>query len=153
MDKLRHWLGWAESHPKVWLDTVRIYLGIGLFIRGVLIITNSRVTFVTDMLARVGDSWFVGAALLHYVALAHLVGGAMLMAGVLTRIAAAVQLPILAGALFLIHRREGLMGPGQSLEFSALVLFLLVVVLIAGPGPLSVDGDRTAAPGQVSSNR
>ena len=153
MDKLRQFHGWAETHPKVWLDCVRIYLGIGLFIRGVLIITNSRAAFVTDMLARVGDSWFVGSALLHYVALAHLVGGVMLTVGVLTRIGAAVQLPILAGALFLIHRREGLMGPGQSLEFSALVLFLLVVVLIAGPGPLSVDGDRTATPSQVSSNR
>ena len=153
MDKLRQSLGWAETHPKVWLDCVRIYLGIGLFIRGVLIITNSRAAFVTDMLARVGDSWFVGAALLHYIALAHLVGGVMLTVGVLTRIGAAVQLPILAGALFLIHGREGLMGPSQSLEFSALVLFLLVVVLIAGPGPLSVDGDRTAASSEVSSNR
>ncbi|MDB6166915.1 MAG: putative rane protein YphA, DoxX/SURF4 family, partial [Lacunisphaera sp.] len=28
---------------------------------------------------------------------------------------------------------------GQSLEFSALVLFLLVIFAIAGAGPLSVD--------------
>jgi hypothetical protein len=28
---------------------------------------------------------------------------------------------------------------GQSLEFSALVLFLLLVFLVSGAGPLSVD--------------
>lgn len=142
MQKLRRWIDWAETHPKVWLDCVRIYLGVGLFIRGLLIITNSRAAFVTDMLSRIGDSWLVTAALLHYVALAHLIGGAMLTVGLLTRIAAAVQLPILAGALVVIHRKEGLMSGSQSLEFSALVFFLLVVLLIAGSGPLSIDREE-----------
>lgn len=143
MQKLRRWIDWAETHPKVWLDCVRIYLGVGLFIRGLLIITNSRAAFVTDMLSRIGDSWLVTAALLHYVALAHLIGGAMLTVGLLTRIAAAVQLPILAGALVVIHRKEGLMSGSQSLEFSALVFFLLLVFLVAGSGPLSIDREET----------
>ncbi|HVU15849.1 MAG TPA: DoxX family protein [Candidatus Didemnitutus sp.] len=142
MEKLRQFVHWAESHPKVWLDCVRIYLGIGLFIRGVLIITNSRADFVNDMLSRVGNTWIVTVFLLHYVAVAHLVGGAMLTFGLLTRIAAVVQLPILAGAVIVIHRAEGLMTGGQSLEFSMLVLFLLSVVAVAGAGPLSVDGDK-----------
>lgn len=142
MDKPRQFIDWAETHPKVWLDCVRIYLGIGLFIRGVLIITNSRADFFNEILSRVGDTWIVNVALLHYVAIAHLVGGAMLAFGMLTRIAAAVQVPILAGAVILIHRGEGLMSGGQSLEFSALVLFLLCVVTVAGAGPLSVDGDK-----------
>jgi uncharacterized membrane protein YphA (DoxX/SURF4 family) len=145
MEKLRQFIDWAESHPKIWLDCVRIYLGIGLFIRGVLVITNSRADFINEMLSHVGNTWIVNVALLHYVALAHLVGGAMLTFGLLTRIAASVQIPILAGALFLIHRTEGLMSGGQSLEFSSLVLFLLVVVAVAGAGPLSVDGDKAIA--------
>lgn len=142
MAKLRQFFDWAESHPKVWLDCVRVYLGMGLFIRGVLIITNSRADFINEMLSRVGNTWIVTVVLLHYVALAHLVGGAMLTFGLLTRIAAGVQIPVLAGALILIHRTEGLMSGGQSLEFSALVLFLLVIVAVAGAGPLSVDGDK-----------
>lgn len=77
-------------------------------------------------------------ALLHYISLAHLMGGLMLTVGLLTRIASWVQIPILAGAL-LVHRREGLMSSGQSLEFSSLVFFLLVVFSISGSGPLSVD--------------
>jgi len=138
MDRMRQFIGWAEAHPKVWLDCVRIYLGLGLFIRGVFIITNTRAEFILDLLKRMDFPWLVTVALLHYISLAHLVGGLMLTVGVLTRIAAWVQIPILAGAL-LVHRHEGLMSGGQSLEFSALVFFLLVIFAVAGTGPLSVD--------------
>lgn len=139
MERLRQFIGWAEAHPKVWLDCVRIFLGLGLFIRGVLIITNEKADFIREVLARDPQSWLLTAFLLHYIELAHFVGGAMLAAGLLTRIAAWVQIPILAGALFLFHRREGLMSTNQSLEFSALVLFLLIIFAITGGGPLSVD--------------
>lgn len=138
MEKLRQFIGWAETHPKVWLDCVRIYLGLGLFVRGLFIITNTRAEFVAELLKRMEYPWLVTVVLLHYIALAHLVGGLMLTVGLLTRIAAWVQVPILAGALF-IHRNEGLMSGGQSLEFSALVFFLLVIFAIAGAGPVSVD--------------
>ncbi len=138
MEKLRRFIGWADAHPKVWLDCVRIYLGLGLFIRGVFIITNTRADFIRDLLQRLDYPWLVTVVLLHFIALAHLVGGLMLTVGLLTRIAAWVQVPILAGALFL-HRGEGLMTTGQSLEFSALVFFLLVIFALSGAGPISVD--------------
>ena len=138
MEKLRQWIDWAEAHPKVWLDCVRVYLGLGLFIRGVFIITNTRAEFIQTMLQRMDYPWIITVGLLHYIALAHLIGGLMLTVGLLTRIAAWVQIPILAGAVF-IHRGEGLMSGGQSLEFSALVLFLLITFAISGAGPVSVD--------------
>ena len=138
MEMLRRFINWAEAHPKVWLDCVRIYLGLGLFIRGLFIITNTRAEFVAELLKRMDYPWLVTVALLHYISLAHLIGGLMLTAGLLTRIAAWVQIPILAGALF-IHRGEGLMSGGQSLEFSALVFFLLVIFALSGAGPMSVD--------------
>jgi len=138
MEKLRHWLNWADTHPRVWLDCVRIYLGLGLFIRGVFIISNTRAEFVSTLLQQLEFPWIITAFLLHYIALAHLIGGLMLTVGLLTRIASWVQIPILAGAL-LVHRSEGLMSGGQSLEFSALVLFLLVTFAITGAGPMSVD--------------
>ena len=138
MEKLRQWIDWAEAHPKVWLDCVRVYLGLGLFIRGVFIITNTRAEFIQDLLKRLDYPWIITVGLLHYISLAHLIGGLMLTVGLLTRIAAWVQIPILAGAVF-IHRGEGLMSGGQSLEFSALVLFLLVTFAVSGAGPVSVD--------------
>jgi uncharacterized membrane protein YphA (DoxX/SURF4 family) len=138
MEKLRQFVDWAEAHPKVWLDCIRIYLGLGLFVRGVFIITNTRAEFILELLKRMDFPWLVTVVLLHYIALAHLVGGLMLTVGLLTRIGAWVQVPILAGAL-LVHRHEGLMAGGQSLEFSALVFFLLVIFSVSGAGPLSVD--------------
>jgi putative oxidoreductase len=150
----RDLIGWAESRRELWLDCVRIYLGLGLFARGLLLITNSSTDsastrYFEELVHRSGFSWLQMGLLLHYVTLAHFVGGAMLAAGFLTRIAALVQVPVLFGAVFLIHRGEGLFVAGQSLEFSALVLFLLVVVLVSGPGALSLDrvvfGSRAAS--------
>ena len=138
MEKLRQWIDWAEAHPKVWLDCVRIYLGLGLFIRGVFIISNTRAEFIQTMLQQMEFPWIITVGLLHYISLAHLIGGLMLTVGLLTRIAAWVQVPILAGAVFM-HRGEGLMSGGQSLEFSALVLFLLLTFAVSGAGPVSVD--------------
>lgn len=52
---------------------------------------------------------------------------------------ALVQLPILIGAVFLVHWNEGLLSANQSFEFSALVLFLLVLVCAFGSGRWSLD--------------
>ncbi len=130
---------WAESRRELWLDLVRIYLGLGLLARGLLLITNTSTGYMVDMLQRSGQSWLTTGLMLHYVMLAHFVGGLMLTIGFLTRIAALVQIPILAGAVFIVHRNDGLFAMGQSLEFSALVLFLLAVILVSGAGKLSLD--------------
>jgi len=139
MSKSHELLTWAESRREMWLDCVRIYLGLGLLARGLLLITNTSTGYFIDLLQRSGQSWLTTGVMLHYVMLAHFVGGAMLTIGFLTRIAAAVQMPILAGAVFFIHRGDGLFAMGQSLEFSALVLFLLVVIFVSGAGRLSLD--------------
>jgi uncharacterized membrane protein YphA (DoxX/SURF4 family) len=145
---------WAQSRRDLWLDCVRIYLGLGLFARGLLLITNTSTGYFVDMLQRSGHNWLMTGALLHYVMLAHFVGGAMLALGFLTRLAALVQIPILAGAVFVVHRSDGLFAMGQSLEFSALVLFLLIVFLLGGSGRLSLDysvfGSRTAGPAELN---
>jgi putative oxidoreductase len=132
-------IAWADSRREAWLDCVRIYLGLGLVARGLLMNSGSSASFIVDALQRSGHNWLLTGLVLHYVMFAHLVGGALLAIGFFTRIAALVQIPILAGAVFIVHRSEGLLANGQSLEFSALVLFLLVVFLVAGAGRLSVD--------------
>ena len=132
-------IAWVESRREIWLDLIRIYLGLGLLARGLLLITNTSTGYFIELIQRSSQSWLLTGAVLHYVMLAHFVGGAMLTAGFLTRVAAAVQIPILTGAVFLVHRQEGLMALGQSLEFSALVLFLLVVIFVSGAGRLSLD--------------
>lgn len=135
---MQKFTAWAESHRELWLDCIRIYLGLGLLARGLLLITNTSTGYFVDLLQRAGEPWLLTGAMLHYVMLAHFIGGALLTIGFLTRLAAIVQIPILAGAVFIVHRQDGLFAMGQSLEFSALVLFLLVVIAITGAGKYSL---------------
>jgi uncharacterized membrane protein YphA (DoxX/SURF4 family) len=126
----------ANEHREVVLDLVRIYLGIGLFVRGLLFVTEARgVSSLVDL----SEFSFVSAAVAHYVSFVHLLGGLMLAVGLLTRLSALLQIPILIGAVFFVHWRGGLLSADQSLEFSALVLFLLVVIFLWGPGRWSAD--------------
>jgi uncharacterized membrane protein YphA (DoxX/SURF4 family) len=136
MSRYRDVVDWITEHRAIALDLVRIYLGVGLFVRGVLFAyENQGVGVLVDL-----SAFSVGsAALAHYVTFAHLFGGLLLAAGLLTRLAALVQIPILAGAVFLVHLEQGLLTADQSLEFSALVFFLLVVVFVFGPGEWAAD--------------
>lgn len=127
---------WITENREVVVDLVRIYLGIGLFIRGIIFSATPR---GIEVLVDLSEFSMASAALAHYVAFAHLLGGLMLAFGLLTRLAALIQIPILIGAVFLVHLPEGLLSANQSLEFSALVLFLLAVVFVFGGGPWSAD--------------
>src|SRR5882724_12355807 len=76
MQKLHAFATWAESRRELWLDLVRIYLGLGLFARGLLLISGASPGFIINLLERSGQPWLITGLLLHYVTLAHLVGGA-----------------------------------------------------------------------------
>jgi len=133
----RKYVQQLDNTGDIAFELLRIYLGIGLFIRGVVFISNSGAFM--ELLGTSQTAWLGSIVLIHYVALAHLVGGVMIAIGLFTRAAALVQLPILVGAVFVVHLQGGLVGPEQSLEFSMLVLFLLVLLFLWGSGRLSVD--------------
>lgn len=124
------------TEPTFGYDLIRMYLGIALFVRGGMFIADPN--RLTSLLTK-SDGWFWTAAMGHYVAMAHIGGGIMLAFGVGTRIAAAVQLPVLIGAVLFVHWQDGLLAAGQSLELAGLVLFLLTIYAAFGAGPLSVD--------------
>ncbi|MEX1056079.1 MAG: DoxX family protein, partial [Rhodothermales bacterium] len=132
---------WVESHRDAAFDLLRMYVGIGLFVRGVLFVVRPEV--YTAMIAGAETSWMASTALMYFVAAVHIIGGGMMAIGLFTRLAALVQLPIIAGAVFMIHLQGGLFSASQSLEFSALVLILLVLVFLHGSGRWSVDHHRT----------
>jgi len=136
MPTYRSVVDWISANRAASLDVIRAYLGIGLFVRGLLFITESQgIETLVDL-----STFSIASALItSYVTFVHLLGGLMLAVGLLTRLAALVQIPVLAGAVFLVHLQDGLLAPDQSFEFAALVLFLLVVVFIFGPGPWSAD--------------
>ena len=136
MSAYRDLIDWIQDHQTVALDVIRVYLGIGLFARGVLFISApDGIGALVDL----GNVSAASAGIAAYVIVAHLVGGLLLAAGLLTRIAAALQIPILMGAVTLVHWQDGLLSANQSLEFSVLVLFLLVVMFVFGSGRWSAD--------------
>ena len=137
MEPLARWTTWCNAHRAEAFDLVRVYLGLGLFVRGLLFLTNSEAYFA--LMPEAGPGFLVSGTLLHYVALAHLGGGVLLTVGLLTRIAALVQVPILLGAVIFVHGTEGLLGGDQSFELAAMVLFLLVLFMLWGSGPWSLD--------------
>ena len=130
LDKLYEYRGTA-------FDLLRIYLGIGLFLRGVLFIADSA-NFI-QLLSPDSGAMLRSTVIVHYVSLAHIFGGLMMAAGLLTRVAALVQIPILVGAVFVSQLQGGLMTASQSFEFSALVLFLLILIFLYGSGKWSSD--------------
>ena len=129
-------------------DLLRMYLGVGLLIRGVLFIADAN-SFMELIGGEPGDM-LRSTVLLHYVALSHFLGGFMLLAGLLSRVGALIQIPILVGAVFVEEMNGGLTAGTQGFEIAALTLFLLVLIFLYGSGEWSSDRylfhDREAPP-------
>lgn len=110
---------------------IRIFLGLALFIRGYMIITNPD--SILELGVKQQDFMWISL-----VGIAHLLGGLLLTIGFLTRLGALIQIPILFSATFFVYAHTKLMMGGQSFELASLVLFLLIIYFIYGSGSLSV---------------
>lgn len=138
-----------EAQRDLVLDALRVYLGTGLFFRGLALLMTEE---GLQQLIGTTEPGLGLAGLTVYVTAAHLVGGALLVVGLYTRFAALVQLPVLVGAVVVVHWQDGLLSANQSLEFSALVLFLLVLVCTFGSGRWSLDARWRRPPAPVVSS-
>ncbi len=136
MDQILRLRAWIDEHRDGWLDVLRVYMGVALLLKAISFMAHMS-AFIETMPVR--NDAFLPALLAHYIVMAHAAGGIMLIFGVLTRLAAAAQVPILAGAVVFVHWNEGLFQPAQTLEFALLVLFILVLLTVAGGGRWSVD--------------
>ena len=125
-------VAWQWANVSTPTDMIRIFLGVALFIRGILLWQHPE-----SISLFLEENPFPG--LLHYITFGHIIGGLMMALGLLTRLGVLIQIPILTGAVFVVHLREGLASPEQSLELSGLVLFLLLIYFAFGPGKLSLD--------------
>lgn len=66
------------------------------------------------------------------------VGGALLLAGAATRIAAALLVCQMVGAIALVHWPSGMFGEG-GYEFNLALIVLAIGLVAFGAGPLSID--------------
>jgi uncharacterized membrane protein YphA (DoxX/SURF4 family) len=123
---------WLNNNHNIAYSIIRMFLGFALLVRGIILLSDPA---TISKLAGLNNLywWF------SYITVIHIVGGLLLTFGLLTRIAALLQIPILAGAVFFIHLNQGLISGNQSLELAVLVLVLLILFFIFGSGSLSLD--------------
>ena len=110
---------------------IRIFLGIALSVRGWMILSN------TDSIIELIENkeFYMWISLIGVL---HLLGGMLLCLGFFARLGAFVQIPILFSASFFVYEHTNLMMGGQSIELAILVLFLLCIYFVFGPGTLSI---------------
>jgi putative oxidoreductase len=137
MDLLHRLEFWGDHHHPRWMDFVRIGLGIFLVYKGIDFLNNSGF-LISLMSSRSQFSSFSYILAGHYVVFAHIMGGILLIFGVLTRLASAIQIPVLLGAVFFVSTNEEMLAPYSQLFLIIPILILLIYFLIAGNGPLSV---------------
>jgi len=128
---------WSEDKQDLVWACLRAYLGFSLVARGyvyfmhidplVELMTSHHVPFASNQLAQI-------------VAVTHVAGGLLLTFGWMTRLAAAIQIPNVVGAILFVHLQEGFFGASQALGHALLVLVVLGAFVANGGGSWSVEG-------------
>ena len=150
-----------SAPAEAWGPTVlRAILGLTYVMHGWLVAVVLGRAAMTGYVIRMGYPPALADALAWYLIIAHLGGGILMLAGFLTRVAALVQVPIMASAVFLLHWPQGYFLRGMMVEspsgtvliaggyeYALLVLFATIALALLGPGALSVDGLRETARG------
>jgi uncharacterized membrane protein YphA (DoxX/SURF4 family) len=111
-----------------------------IFTKGIIFISSTNVQ--QDWIFHNSTFDFSGlmaVVLIHIVAFAHVIGGMLIIAGLLTRLAVVIQMPILLGAMFFVNITKGLTVVNTELWLSIIVFLMLVVVWIVGSGSFSAD--------------
>ena len=131
---------------------LRVVLGVILIMHSYLAFSIVGPAGMAAYMPRMGFPAVAATPLAWYLIAAHAVGGALVVIGLWTRLAASANVPVLACAVALLHWRQGFFMRGMVVdaaagtaraigyEHSLLVLAGLVAVALIGAGPLSVDG-------------
>ena len=124
------------AETSIVVDVIRMITGALILIMGIRFAAHPH-----DVLGVIGNSsGFLSFFVVHYIVMCHLVGGVMLMLGFYSRLAAIVQLPILAGAMMLTTH-NGLGSIYTSFWFALAVFLMLLVVGYYGSGRFSLDAN------------
>jgi len=133
IDKISHW---GDTHHPKWIDLVRVGLGLTIFIKGVEFAQSPNE--LRTMFDGVNSS-LLSIFLINYIPFVHLAGGILIMLGLVTRAAIIFQLPILIGVVVFAWKYAVFFDLYSGFGLALPVLFLLVIFLVYGSGPLSLD--------------
>jgi len=130
-------LGPAIRHVRP-MDALRVYLGVALMIKGIYFITN--MSMVEHQIAGPLPEWQTFVA--WCVVFAHVVGGASLALGYVTRVCAGLNAFVVLGAVG-VHsfgtREGGLFSTNVDFQLAFFVFFTLALITWRGSGPFSLD--------------
>lgn len=129
---------WGDAHHPKMLDLIRMLVGILLAVKGYVYFIHAA--YIRDLIIEnklINQSEDLISAIIFYTTYVQLVGGTMIFLGLLTRLAAIFLLPIVFGAIFFVN----ILNPffNAELWLSMLVMALLILFIIIGSGPLSLD--------------
>lgn len=127
---------WTGEHHPVWIDMLRIVLGILLIAKGASLVTHREQLGWLIFNHHVG---FMIVAASLYIILIYLGGGLLIAAGLITRWAAGLIIPALISALYFVDIPAHLTGLNTDTALSIMTLVLSVFFLIYGSGNFSLD--------------
>jgi putative oxidoreductase len=128
---------WDEKHP-VLFAILRVILGLILAIRGIHFLTTIKPLFYLIKDSRLNEL-NMNMPLALFICWVHILGGTFIILGLLTRISAWAQIPIILGAIFFINLNNNLSLTYPDLLLSIFVLILLILFALAGGGKISMD--------------
>jgi putative oxidoreductase len=134
---------WADKHhPKV-IDFVRILLGLVLVLKGFSFADHENV--IHNLLAGSSTQYlaFMGA---QYFVLVTICGGLLITFGLLTRITALLEIPILIAEVFFVSLPQKFLVVNSGMAVSVVVLFLLLFYMLFGSGKVSIDNYMKSHP-------
>jgi len=136
MGTLQRIEAWSSTHHPKWLVVLRVALGLGLFFKGISFMNNAIMVnqLIEGSMVSQGADWIP-----FIITWLHLLGGFFILIGLFTRWAVLAQIPILIGAIIFLNGARAHGISGSELGFAFAILLLLMVFLIEGGGPLSVD--------------
>src|SRR5258708_5902770 len=137
MVTLRSIQQWSVTHHPRWLVILRVALGLCLFAKGITFISNA--TLLERLLSGSAMAQDPGT-LAIIITFANLLGGFMLTVGLMTRLVALLEIPILIGAIIFTNAQKGGFAAESELSLAVVGLIRLIFFLIEGGGPLSMDG-------------
>lgn len=124
---------WANAHTNLGIDAWRFLFAGLLFYKGLFLGFNETESLkILESMPGLGGNLF----LIHYITMAHLCGALFIAMGLLTRLSAIAQLPILIGALLVNF--TGVMIPLSFAE-ALFAVVSCVFFLFYGSGKHSVD--------------
>ncbi|KYP15187.1 DoxX family protein [Flavihumibacter sp. CACIAM 22H1] len=124
------------KHPSIQLF-FRVILGIIITLKGLFFLTNPT---KLDRLIRLSPTHSIAGLFWdHLIAISSLLCGILIITGLLTRLASALQIPIMAGMLIFTATQRACLSNQEDAAFSLLTLITLFYFLVKGPGEISMD--------------